>query len=493
MSKTLKNTTLYLSQIAISGVLMLISVPIIAHQLTPAELGQFVLIQVYASIIVGFANLGISIGYERNFFLYESSYRKSAKLISSAILFVLTNLIIINMAAWYFAQNIIWLITPNAPKLLLPSVLIGSSFSALGQYYLIYFKNKGLAFRYIEFVLFQALGNFLLILIFLFWLDLKSLALGYAWFLSNLILFFSIFIFSRKKLPISFNLKLLKEMLKISLPLTPKVFFGFLNTQFDKMMLGMISSVASVGIYNIGQIFASTIFQFMTALDRVFKPEIYRKLFANKHKNYSNEINEYILPFFYTSILIALIIGLFAKEIVIILLPASYLSATYIIVILAIYYASLFFGKITGIQLIYAKKTHIVLLLKIISILLNIALNVVLIIKWGIYGAALATTITGILMTSISYFVARNYVPIFWQWQKIAFIYGLFITSIIFILTNAYFNQVGFISLILIKLIFILCYLILGIKLDIISAKRRYAVYIFIKQNLDKYVAKFLK
>ena len=69
--------------------------------------------------------------------------------------------------------------------------------------------------------------------------------------------------------------------------------------ELDKILLGFIGSSGLVGVYHMGQTFAMTIFQFMTGLDRVFQPEVYRKLFSNKHINESHEINNYILPFFY--------------------------------------------------------------------------------------------------------------------------------------------------------------------------------------------------
>jgi hypothetical protein len=46
---------------------------------------------VYASVAVGIANLGVLVGYERNFFIFEKSSEDSAKLISSAVVFVAFN------------------------------------------------------------------------------------------------------------------------------------------------------------------------------------------------------------------------------------------------------------------------------------------------------------------------------------------------------------------------------------------------------------------
>jgi O-antigen/teichoic acid export membrane protein len=111
------NTALYLLQIVISGILMLVLIPVISQHLTPNDFGQFVLAQVYASVAVGIANLGVLLGYERNFFIFEKSNKDSAKLISSAMVFVTFNLVILLVAVYIFQLEISSLIlsdnTPN--------------------------------------------------------------------------------------------------------------------------------------------------------------------------------------------------------------------------------------------------------------------------------------------------------------------------------------------------------------------------------------------
>jgi O-antigen/teichoic acid export membrane protein len=104
MHSTIGKTTLYLSQIAISGILMLILMPIISKYLTPGELGQFVLAQVYTGVAVGIANFGMLLSYERNFFIFEKSEEDSAKLIFSAIVFAGFNLIIL-LTTVYLLQS----------------------------------------------------------------------------------------------------------------------------------------------------------------------------------------------------------------------------------------------------------------------------------------------------------------------------------------------------------------------------------------------------
>ncbi len=465
---------------------------VVTYQLTPGELGQFVLTQVYASIAVGAVNFGLLVGYERNFFIYEKSTRKSAQLISSALFFVLTNLLILLFIVHLYQIEISKLLLSNdAPINLLFIVLIATSISSLSQYYLTFFKNSGLAKRYVQFMIFQTGCYFTVAILLLFLSNLKVLSLAYAMLISNALTFIFLIMALSKRLPPIFNKEMLKDMLKISLPLTPRVFFGLLSTQFDKIMLGFIGSTELVGIYSVGQKFSSTIYQFMNGLGRVFQPELYRKLFANKHQAKTDEINNFIMPYFYLSIFIALLVAIFAKEFMSILLANEYYQASIITSILSIYYASFFFGKIVGNQLIYAKKTFIISFLTLGGIFLNVVLNIPFIIKWGVYGAAWATTIASILTTYITYIVAQRYVKIIWQWRPIWLIYIVFIFGVVFTLidSSSLIKMNIYMSLIA-KFIFIFIFIALGFKLNILTKARAqdFKVFLFTKARIQKFM-----
>jgi len=367
------------------------------------------------------------------FLFLKNQAEDSVKLRSSAVAFVIFNLSILLTVVYLFQSEISSLIFPTStPDNLLFFVLIGAAASSLSQYYLTFLKNSGLAKNYIKYMITSSVINFIVAIGLVTQSNFGPMSLAYAWIISNSILFILLFLMLGRKLSVGFDLGMLKDMLKISLPLTPRVFFGFMNTQLDKILLGFIGSSGLVGVYHMGQTFAMTIFQFMTGLDRVFQPEVYRKLFSNQHIKEPHEINNYILPFFSISIFMALIVAIFSREFVSLFLSNEYQKATPVIIILSIYYASIFFQKITGIQLIYAKKTHITTLLMLVGITINVLLNIPFIMIWGIVGAAWATTISGVIMTIVSYLTAQRHVRILWQWKPVFSIYGIFLVATIF-------------------------------------------------------------
>ena len=61
-------------------------------------------------------------------------------------------------------------------------------------------------------------------------------------------------------------------------------------------MIGMLATVNSVGIYHIGKRISEIIFNFMTVLQNVYHPQVYKRMFDN-HEQGSESIGSYLTPF----------------------------------------------------------------------------------------------------------------------------------------------------------------------------------------------------
>ena len=121
------------------------------------------------------------------------------------------------------------------------------------------------------------------------------------------------------------------------------MFFGTINTQFDRYMLGMINTTTGVGIFDIGQKIANLGFIFLNVLQHVYAPEVFSTYMKNP-KKFSKNIAEYLIPFFCLSLFFCFLLGLFSQEIIFLFTTPAYHNAL-IITILNMLYATYFFGK----------------------------------------------------------------------------------------------------------------------------------------------------
>ena len=314
---------------------------------------------IYAIFMSGLANFGVSLAFERNYFQYSKDKQKLAQLLFSSLVFVFLNFIVLAGITYLFKENISELLTGTTQH----GALILTAFAAhffsgtATNFYFIYFKNAEEVKTYTKYRISSIVLNLVLSLFLVAYLKVGVIGIVLAQLITSVSLFVFLLYLFLKKLPFSLNKKILLESLKISYPLTPRIFIGVINTQFDKYMIGLLATIGGVGVYHIGKRISELIFTFMTAIENVFNPQVYQRMF-NQHERGSESIGKYLTPFLYISIFVALSVALFSEELLTILTPVSYHRAIPIITILSMYFGFLFFGKITGIQLIYSKKTH---------------------------------------------------------------------------------------------------------------------------------------
>jgi O-antigen/teichoic acid export membrane protein len=255
------------------------------------------------------------------------------------------------------------------------------------------------------------------------------------------------------------------QTLKIGYPLTPKIFLGVVGSQFDKYLIGLLATLGGVGIYSIGQRIAMVIFNTMAAIYNALQPQVFRKMFESGERG-GAEIGRYLLPFAYASTAFALLLALFSEEIIFILTPVSYHGAMEIVIVLSMYYGILFFSMHP--QLLYAKKTFVSSILSMVSIGLNILINIPFIMKWGAIGAAWGTLLAGLVSGSLSFGISQHYYEIKWNYRKIGTIFGLFIIAALTILLLRHAN-VPYPWRLFHKGICLLAYLYLGVRLRVIT------------------------
>ncbi|MEE9215415.1 MAG: oligosaccharide flippase family protein [Thermodesulfobacteriota bacterium] len=471
-----KNSFIYLIPVIISSLIPLLTLPVFTRILTKEDFGVFALAQIYAVFMSGLANFGLIVSYERNFFQYRDQ-KKASELLYSTLIFVITAFSVFVFLTYLFKSHISSLIIGTSQH----SSLLFWAFCAVGfasfkTYYLTYFKNIENAKSFTRYTIYESLIGAFSSLFLVAYLRIGVIGLVWGQLLASFIIFIILTTNFLKILPFSFNWLILKESLKLSYPLTPRVFIGVIGQQFDKYMIGLLATIGGVGIYSIGQRISYMVFTYMTAIQNVYAPQVYRRMFDKAEKG-GESIGVYLTPFAFLSIAAALMISLFSEEIISILTPKSYHGAIDIVIILSMFYGSMFFGKQP--QLIFAKKTHITLLLSIVAIALNIGLNIPFIMKWGVIGAAWATLMAGLISGAISLVVSQHYYKIKWEYRKIGLIYLIFFASSILMVILRNLDVVYAIRL-MVKCISITLYIYLGTKIKVVTMEN----YVLIKNMI---------
>jgi O-antigen/teichoic acid export membrane protein len=195
----------------------------------------------------------------------------------------------------------------------------------------------------------------------------------------------------------NFNKEMAMVLLKESWPLMLSTSFFLIYSRIDQVMIKQMMDNYSVGIYSVSaKLSEAWIFIPSAIVGSLFTAIVNAK--KTNHELYENRFKKLYALIFYLSFAISLGIFLLAKPIVHLLFGPEYFGA---ITSLQIYVWSgiaTAMGFVISNYLIVEGKTKILFFINFLSMASNILLNLILIPKMGIPGAALATLISYYMM-----------------------------------------------------------------------------------------------
>ena len=233
------------------------------------------------------------------------------------------------------------------------------------------------------------------------------------------------------------SIRITKALLKFSWPLTFTYFFGFIISYTDTLMLGYLRTNSEVGIYNTaiptaGLLLIPAVALFLNMISSM--TSLYAK---KKTKEFIQVYKASTKWVFMINFPLFLFFIAFPASILIILFGREYaLGATSLIILAFGYllYSTITYPSATLLSMV--EKTKSILYSQIIAAVINIILNLFLIVRYGMVGAAIATSISLIIGSVLFLAFAYKYtkdLPYFKSYIKpfIAAIISLFIVVLL--------------------------------------------------------------
>lgn len=461
-----KNNFYYLIQSILASILPIFALPIYLNYISISEYGIYGLCLASSSFFTSISGFGFQISFERNFFEKNSTDYHS-ELIWTCLSFVIFNSVIIGFLIFLFKDYISLFLTKTIDnQFLFFYSYCGLCLISLKMFFLIFLKNKMLAKQFVFFSLGDSILTLILSLILIvgFELSLMGLIFGQIFSTSFIIILLLIFL----KIPYGFSYQILVKNFRLSLPLTPRIFIGVINNQFDKIIIGIIGSTFIVGIYSLGQKISYILFNLLNALSNSYVPIIYKKMFNNPKKD-DGSISEILNPYFYFTGLFSILIIFFSKELIYLFFSIEFEKSIYVVIILTPLYLTYFFGKVP--QLLFKKKTGIISIISFFNILIYFSLGYVLTIYYSYIGASFSLLISGLISSVVTFYFSQKHYNILWNYSYILKIYMMvFITCLLsYLFLNSEFS---IIEIVIFKSVFVLIVLYYGFKRNFITKNR---------------------
>lgn len=469
-TQQVRDSILYMLPLLVGNLLPFATLPILTRILSTEDYGVLALAHVYSAVVGGLVNFGMVISYDRNYFQYRHDPRSSAALLFSSMAFVASLSVICLSLTFIFKGTLAdRIIGTSANGNILVVTLAAGCMLILNQFFYIYLRNSENARIYIRYTL---TGNLMTVALSLYFVVVvRSGVIGLVWapLISQFIVFVFLFRCFLRSYPLSFDRSLLWESLRISFPLIPRMFLGTIDNQFDKYMIGLLGTLGGVGIYRIGQQIAMLGFSYMTQLENVFLPRVYRSMFDDPQRG-GETAGKTLTPFAYISIVVAMLIALFSEEVIALLTTPAFHSAADIVMILSVYCGFLFFGKIIGTQILFRKKTFLTSVMGLAGLGLNIGLCIPFIKLWGSIGAAWAVLLANVLCRAPFFLIAQRLYRVHWEYRKLAAIYGVFIGSVLVTMLLRQMD-IAYSQRLLFKIFAMACYAYIGVRISIVTVE----------------------
>jgi len=230
----------------------------------------------------------------------------------------------------------------------------------------------------------------------------------YTYLISAIIMTAVLAIYAERQIPTLIPkteaLPMKKEVICFSLPLLGTSVLGMLVTWTDTLMLGYYKTPDVVGLYNVALPLATYISMILSAIAFIYFPVVSRLYSRNLLKDMKNVYASVTKWVFVFSFPLFLLLFLTPGPSLEFLFGPKYLGASTALQFLALgFFVHAFLGP-NGITLIALGRTRLTTFNAFMAIITNIVLNLILIPRYGLEGAAVASTVSlslGNILTSI--------------------------------------------------------------------------------------------
>jgi O-antigen/teichoic acid export membrane protein len=285
-------------------------------------------------------------------------------------------------------------------------------------------------------ILVQFTSSIILNIYFVAILKLGILGILLAYVISGTLLFLILLPYLIHRMGLQFDVQLIKGMISFSYPFILTAISATILQLGDRYLLTKLSNLSEVGLYSLGYKFSNVVKIFIIDSFFLGLPIIGWQVVKNddKPREFFSKIFTY---FVFASLWIALFIAVYSKGIIhLFALNRDYWDAHLVIpyllfgvILLGMAYFMFFILQIP-------KKTKNISLIFTISAMVNIVLNIIIIPRYGMMGAAYVTIISNLIAALLSYLQAQKFYRIQYELRRLPVLFilafSLYFLSIFF-------------------------------------------------------------
>ncbi len=396
--------------------------PILTSHLTSIDYAVFGLVLSYTSLVSFLKDMGLNIIFFNSFFQYPTRYRLIWRhligflynwvLVYGTILALAIYLAVPTEARHHVFEIILWVAVP---------AMIFENTITVGSYF---YRAQS---KPIPVVTVSAISGFITVAS--NYITIVVFRMGYmGWFVSLFVsslfsfLMYSYFIYFKHGMTpiLKVRLKYIKRYLKVSLPLVPHNYAGYLLDSSDRVVMKYVKiGTSQIGLYNLAYLFANYFGMFEFAIGQAAGP-IFLKLYNEKNYAEARRLAFTIQGVFLVT---SFIVCLWLKEVFLVMVRNDEMQTAYylaIVLIMSYNYRPMYYVSTN--YLFYQEKTMTLMKISFTAAVLNIILNIIFLPMYGVIASAITTYIclvilgyTGFFLKSFKNYMKLDHYPFVWM------------------------------------------------------------------------------
>lgn len=440
----------------LASILSIILIPVTTYFISPDEYGKASLFTTIQSILVAISYLGL----DQSFVVYYHEQKNKVKLFSNSIILpiIVTIIAFITLPLYtHLLSNVMF--SSSEYTLAVIGLIVMIPFIIVSRFVLLALRMENKALEYSFCSITVNLATFIITLIFVLLIRRDFLAIVYSAILGQIMA--SLYLILKYRKLVKFNIhdfdkELFINLVKYGLPFIVSILVGWALNSMDQMFLRYFNAFEELGFYTLAMRLANMLLIIQTSFTSFWTPTYFLWDKEDKPKFMFDLVSQGL------SLIISLLFLLILtfKNLIPIIVSEKYESSIYILPFLLFYPLFFTMSETTSCGIFLKKKSNLTIIIAIGSLLTNLALNILLVPKYGGKGAAIATGFSYLIFFWLRTLISRRIWYKFPIWRFVVLSFLLFGASFI----NTFFADLTLVTVV--NIISIIC--ILFIHSDVI-------------------------
>ncbi len=412
MSKVLENSAIYSGINFLQKGINFLLIPVLTAYLTTNDYGVVAVVTVISSFLSIFYLCALNGSLNRFYYEFKGDDEKVKKLFGTVVTFVFLFSVLLSIILGFGHKLFL---DPFLNEIEFYPYMVLGMISILFNPVFTIFQGTLLArqeaskYGFNSFLFF--LSNLVFLLISVIILDYGAIGVLGSLSLTNIIFFIYTLTRFGKDISLGIDFSILKHSLKYSLPLIPHSIAGVSTFVIDRLIINNLLNTSTVGIYHLGSTFGGIIFIIASSVNQAFTPWFNEQVKAKTYNDIPDKARLLIISY----CIMALGLSFFCKEIIHLITPLSYHESWEVVPFIAfafVLHGAYYFFSVPLFYDITGKGNRVLPILTILAAVLNLILNFIMIPKYGIIGAAIATLISKFILVLSLGFIYNRFLDI---------------------------------------------------------------------------------